>query len=102
MALGREPLATAICWGRRPARPARPNHCGAAAAQTVGARFTPMGSFDSIYLANDPITSFIEVSALILLPGGPPSRPFRAAHLPVGIESSRSISCLTQMRGNGR
>jgi hypothetical protein len=58
-----------------------------------------MGIFDSIYLANDPITSFIEVSALILLPGGPPSRPFRAAHLPVGIESSRSISCLTQMQG---
>ena len=48
-----------------------------------------MGIFDSIYLANDPITSFIEVSALILLPGGPPSRPFRAAHLPVRIEASR-------------
>jgi len=41
------------------------------AARLVGARFTPKGSFDSIYLANDPITAFIEVSALLLLPGGP-------------------------------
>ncbi|MGO8765804.1 MAG: RES family NAD+ phosphorylase [Limisphaerales bacterium] len=41
------------------------------AAKTVGARFTPIGSFDSIYLAHDPVTAFIEVSALILLPGGP-------------------------------
>ncbi len=41
------------------------------AAKLVGARFTPKGSFDSIYLAHDPITAFIEVSALVLLPGGP-------------------------------
>lgn len=41
------------------------------AAKLVGARFTPKGSFDSIYLAHDPITAFIEVSALLLLPGGP-------------------------------
>ncbi len=41
------------------------------AAKTAGARFTPAGSFDSIYLAHDPITAFIEVSALVLLPGGP-------------------------------
>ena len=41
------------------------------AAKLVGARFTPRGSFDSIYLAHDPITAFIEVSALVLLPGGP-------------------------------
>ncbi len=41
------------------------------AAKIVGARFTPPGSFDSIYLARDPITAFIEVSALILLPTGP-------------------------------
>jgi RES domain-containing protein len=41
------------------------------AAKTAGARFTPQGGFDSIYLAHDPITAFIEVSALILLPNGP-------------------------------
>ena len=41
------------------------------AAKLVGARFTPQGGFDSIYLAYDPVTAFIEVSALVLLPGGP-------------------------------
>jgi RES domain-containing protein len=41
------------------------------AAKIAGARFTPVGGFDSIYLAEDPITAFIEVSALILLPRGP-------------------------------
>jgi len=41
------------------------------AAKLAGARFTPQGGFDSIYLAHDPITAFIEVSALVLLPGGP-------------------------------
>jgi RES domain-containing protein len=41
------------------------------AAKVAGARFTPRGGFDSIYLAHDPITAFIEVSALVLLPGGP-------------------------------
>ena len=41
------------------------------AAKLVGARFTPKGGCDSIYLAHDPITAFIEVSALVSLPGGP-------------------------------
>jgi RES domain-containing protein len=41
------------------------------AAKIAGARFTPVGSFDSVYLAHDPVTAFIEVSALVLLPGGP-------------------------------
>jgi RES domain-containing protein len=41
------------------------------AARLAGARFTPPGSFDSIYLTLDPITAFIEVSALIMLPTGP-------------------------------
>jgi RES domain-containing protein len=41
------------------------------AAKIAGARFTPQGAFDSIYLAHDPITAFVEVSALILLPNGP-------------------------------
>jgi RES domain-containing protein len=41
------------------------------AAKLAGARFTPQGGFDSIYLAENPITAFIEVSALVMLPGGP-------------------------------
>lgn len=41
------------------------------ASRLAGGRFTPRGGFDSIYLAGDPVTAFIEVSALILLPGGP-------------------------------
>jgi RES domain-containing protein len=41
------------------------------AAKLAGARFTPQGGFDSIYLAHDPITAFIEVSTLVLLAGGP-------------------------------
>lgn len=41
------------------------------AAKLAGARFTPQGRFDSIYLAHDPITAFIEVSTLVLLTGGP-------------------------------
>jgi RES domain len=41
------------------------------AVKLSGGRFTPKGGFDSIHLASDPITAFIEVSALVLLPGGP-------------------------------
>jgi len=41
------------------------------AARLMGARFTPPGRFDSIYLADNPITAFLEVSALVQLPGGP-------------------------------
>lgn len=55
--------------------PARPLWGGA--ASLVGARFTPPGGSDTIYLAEDPITAFVEVSALILLPGDPV--PIRAA-----------------------
>ena len=50
---------------------AAPQPLWGGAAEIAGARFTPIASFDSIYLAHDPITAFIEVSALILLPGGP-------------------------------
>lgn len=49
--------------------PAQPLWGGA--ARLAGARFTPKGGFDSIYLAHDPVTAFLEVSALVLLPGGP-------------------------------
>src|SRR5437763_1804786 len=41
------------------------------ASKIAGARFTPKSGFDSIYLAYDPVTAFMEVSALVLLPGGP-------------------------------
>lgn len=39
------------------------------AAKMRGARFTPKGSFDSIYLAGEPITALLEVQALVLIPG---------------------------------
>ena len=49
------------------------------AAKLAGARFTPKGKFDSLYLASDPVTALTEVSALVALPGGPV--PVRAAPL---------------------
>ena len=57
--------------GPPPGQTGPPQPLWGGAAKTAGARFTPIGSFDSIYLAHDPVTAFIEVSALILLPGGP-------------------------------
>jgi RES domain-containing protein len=54
-----------------PGKSGPPQPLWGGAAKNVGARFTPAGGFDSIYLAHDPVTAFIEVSALILLPGGP-------------------------------
>lgn len=39
------------------------------ASKINGARFTPKGSFDSIYLAWEPVTALQEVQALILIPG---------------------------------
>jgi RES domain-containing protein len=57
--------------GPPPGQTGSPQPLWGGAAKTAGARFTPAGTFDSIYLAHDPITAFIEVSALILLPGGP-------------------------------
>jgi RES domain-containing protein len=49
------------------------------AAKLFGARFTPEGSFESIYLADDPVTALTETSALIALPNGPV--PVRSAPL---------------------
>ena len=57
--------------GPPPGQTGPPQPLWGGAAKIAGARFTPAGGFDSIYLAHDPITAFIEVSALILLPGGP-------------------------------
>ena len=63
--------------GPPPGQTGPPQPLWGGAAKVAGARFTPQSSFDSIYLALDPITAFIEVSALILLPGGP--MPVRSA-----------------------
>jgi RES domain-containing protein len=57
--------------GPPPGHTGPPQPLWGGAAKMAGARFTPVGGFDSIYLAHDPITAFIEVSALILLPSGP-------------------------------
>jgi len=43
----------------------------AAGSKVDGARFTPRGGFDSLYLAEDQVTALAEVNALIQLPGGP-------------------------------
>ena len=43
----------------------------ASGSKLAGMRFTPKGSFDSLYLANDPVTALAEVNSLIMLPGGP-------------------------------
>jgi RES domain-containing protein len=50
---------------------AEPQPLWGGASRINGARFTPRGSFDSIYLANDPITALTEVWALIMLPNAP-------------------------------
>ncbi len=57
--------------GPPPGHTGPPQPLWGGAAKIAGARFTPAGGFDSIYLAQDPITAFVEVSALILLPAGP-------------------------------
>ena len=50
-----------------------------------------------------PPTRNVTLKARVPRPGVPrpypPSRRFRATYLPVGIESSRSVFCPTQMKG---
>lgn len=48
----------------------RPQPLWGGAAAIYGARFTPKGAFDCIYLAEDPNTALLEVQALVLIPGG--------------------------------
>jgi RES domain-containing protein len=43
----------------------------AAGAKIGGARFTPKGSFDSLYLSFHPTTTLAEVNGLVMLPSGP-------------------------------
>lgn len=50
---------------------ANPQPLWGGAAKVRGARFTPLGGFDSIYMATDPITALTEVWALIMLPNAP-------------------------------
>ena len=57
--------------GPPPGLSGQPQPLWGGAAKLYGARFTPKGGFDSIYLAWDPVTALIEVQALVLLPGGP-------------------------------
>jgi len=47
------------------------------AAAIKGARFTPKGGFDSVYLAWEPVTALLEVQALVVVPGG--TVPLRTA-----------------------
>jgi hypothetical protein len=47
---------------------AKPQPLWGGASKVRGARFTSRGSFDSIYIASDPITALTEVWALVMLP----------------------------------
>jgi RES domain-containing protein len=49
---------------------AKPRPLWGGAAQIRGARFTPKGSFNAVYLASDSITALAEVQALAFLSGG--------------------------------
>lgn len=80
--------------GPPPGQTGSPQPLWGGAAKTAGARFTPVGGFDSIYLAHDPITAFIEVSALILLPAGPV--PVRSAPWVV-VSVDGIINCLLNL-----
>ena len=51
------------------ANPAEP--LWAAGSKINGARFTPKGSFDSLYLSWHPTTTLAEVDSLVMLPSGP-------------------------------
>lgn len=63
------------------------------AAKLAGARFTPKGGFDSLYLASDPVTALTEVSAPVTLPGGPV--PVRAAPWSSSAWMAWSAACWT-------
>jgi len=43
----------------------------AAGSKIEGARFTPKGGFDSLYLCSDPVTALAEVNGLVMLSAGP-------------------------------
>lgn len=40
-------------------------------AKDNGQRFTPKGSFDTAYLASDPVTAMVEVGSVLIGPAGP-------------------------------
>jgi RES domain-containing protein len=49
--------------------PAEPLWAGG--SKIAGARFTPRGAFDSLYLSWHPMTALAEVNGLVILPAGP-------------------------------
>ena len=56
--------------GPPPGLSGRPRPLWGGASKINGARFTPPGSFDSVYIASDPITSLTEVWAVLMLSNG--------------------------------
>lgn len=56
--------------GAAPGSPPQPLWPGGA---LLGARFTPKGSFGTVYLASDPITALKEVVAIFVVPALPPA-----------------------------
>src|SRR6266849_2272753 len=48
----------------------RPQPLWGMGSKRFGGRFTPRNSFETIYLAEDPVTALAEVSAVLLNPGG--------------------------------
>lgn len=62
------------------------------ASKIHGARFTPKGSFDCLYLAFDPVTTLAEVGLLVVPTGsGLPSPRHPVTLVPVGGEVSRVL-----------
>lgn len=57
-------------------RNGRPQPLWGGASKIIEARFTPKDAFDSIYLADHPVTALIEVQALVVVPGS--NLPLRA------------------------
>ncbi len=53
-----------------PGRSGNPQVLWGGSASVRGARFTPPGGFDSVYLTGDPVTALAEVRAIVLVPGG--------------------------------
>ena len=63
------PWWRSIAFHYLPANPSEP--LWAAGSKKEGARFTPKGSFDSLYLSWHPITTLAEVNGIVMLPSGP-------------------------------
>jgi RES domain-containing protein len=64
-------LAYQHLLGAPPGLSGKPQPLWGGGSKIHGARFTPQSSFDSIYVAEDPITALAEVWALVMLPNAP-------------------------------